>query len=121
MWHIPTLKPELKQIILSTSASALKLFQRNPDLNESFNDIHKAFKRAHPNQFIIHKHSILLHKMYNSYCPKMGWVELNFNQTLTSRQLLFKTIKSNRFQVGNNLLASRLSVLDLKIPLIDLN
>ena len=59
--------------------------------------------------------------MYNSYCPQMDWIELNFNQTTTSRQTHFNTIKSNRFNVGNNLLASRLSILNLKIPLIDLN
>ena len=121
MWHIPSLKPELKQIILSASARALKLTQRNPNFYESFIDIHKTCKRAHPNQFILYKHSILLHKMYNSYCPHMDWIELNFNQTLTSRQTHFNTIKSNRLNVGNNLLASRLSILNRKIPLIDLN
>ena len=121
MWHIPTLKPELKQIILSTSACALKISQRNPNFYESFIDIHKACKRAHPNQYIVYKHSILLHKMYNSYCPYMDWIELNFNQTLTSRQTLFNTVKSNHFQVGSNLLTSRLSILNLKIPLTDLN
>ena len=83
VWHIPTLKPKLKQIILSTSANALKLSQRNPNFYESFVDIHKSCNRAHPNQFIVYKHSILLHKMYNSYCPQMDWLELNFNQTLT--------------------------------------
>ena len=58
----------------------------------------------------------------NSYCPQMDWIELNFYQTLTSRQVLFNTIKANNYQVGNNLLASRLSVLNLKIlSLIDQN
>ena len=59
--------------------------------------------------------------MYNSYCPYMDWIELNLNQTLTSRQTLFNTVKSNRFHVGNNLLTSRLSILNQKIPLVDLN
>ena len=121
VWHIPTLKPELKQIILSTSARALKLSQRRPNYYESFIDIHKNCKRANPHQFILYKHSILLHKMYNSYCPQMDWIELNFTQTTTSRQTHFNTIKSNHFNVGNNLLASRLSILNHKIPLIDLN
>ena len=121
VWHIPTLKPELKQIILSTSAHALKLSQRTPNFYESFIDVHKSCKRAHPNQILIYKHAILLHKMYNSNCPQMDWIELNFNQTLTSRQTLFISIKSNRFHVGNNLLVSRLSVLNNKIPLNDLN
>ena len=36
IWHIPTLKPEIKQMLLSASAKALKLLQRTPDLMESF-------------------------------------------------------------------------------------
>ena len=59
--------------------------------------------------------------MYNSYCPHMDWIELNFNQTFTSHQMYFYSIKSNNYQVGNNLLSSRLSFLNLKIPLVDLN
>ena len=59
--------------------------------------------------------------MYNSYCPQMDWIKLNYKQTLTSHQILCNTIKSNRFKVGNNLLVSRFSALNLKIQLIDLN
>ena len=33
----------------------------------------------------------------------------------------FQTIKSNSFLLGNNLLSSRLSILNSSIPLIDLN
>ena len=123
MWQIPNLKLELKQMILSTSARALKLSQRNPNFYESYINIHTACNRALPNQFILYKHSILLYKMYNSYCPEMDWVELNFNQTTTSHQTLFNVIKSNNFQVGNNLLVTRLYIyiLNNKIPLDDHN
>ena len=116
MWHISNLKWELKQILLSVSANTLKLAPKSPNIYESYIDLHKSCSRAHPNQMISYKHSILLHKMYNSYCPQMVFIKLNFNQILTSRQLLLNTIKSNNYQVGNNLLSSRLSILNLKIP-----
>ena len=121
LWHIPNLKPELKQILLSASANALKIAQNNPNNYESFIDVHKSCNRAHPNQIIVYKHSILLYKLCNSYYPLMDWIDLNFNETFTSRQSNFNSIKSNNYLVGNNLLLSRLKILNLKIPLGDLN
>ena len=70
----------------------LKISQKRPDMCESFVSIHKLCKRAHPDQHIVYKLSILLHKLYNSQFPEIDWIELNLNQTLTSRQPTFKTI-----------------------------
>ena len=89
VWHLPNLKPEL----LSSSANALKISQRHPDRMESFVNIHKNCKRALPSQIIEYKHAILLHKLYNEQMPVSDWVELNFNQVLTSRQTHFKVTK----------------------------
>ena len=99
---------------------------------ESFVNIHMSCKRAHSEQYNIYKnsileqyniykHSILLHKLWTTKFPEMDWIELNVNQTLTSRQTNFKTIKTNRFLVGNNLLNSRSSILNSKMPIIDFN
>ena len=41
-----------------------------------------------------YKHSILLQKFINIQNPSMEWIELNFNQTLTSRETFFNLIKS---------------------------
>ena len=112
------LKRDLK---FSASARALKVSQRAPDRFESFVNIHTACKRALPNQLIIYKHSILLHKIYNTQIPKMDWIDLNFNQTFNTRQIHFRTTKSNNHIIGNNILNTRLTVLNSKIPLIDLN
>ena len=40
-----------------------------------------------------YKHAIILHKLYNIQIPQMEWIELNFNQKLTSRETFL--IKSN--------------------------
>ena len=68
-----------------------------------------------------YKHAILLHKLYNEHFPEADFIELNFNQNLTSRQSHFKISKSNAYKVGNNMLATRLSTLNGKILLQDLN
>ena len=121
VWHLPNLKAPLKQLLLSASAKALKLSQRTPDPFESFINIHKSCNRASPEQMIIYKHAILLHKLYNTHQPQTDWIELNFNQILTSWQEHFKSIKNNNYIVGGNLLSTRLSVLNRKVLLDDLN
>ena len=70
---------------------------------------------------IVYKHAILLHKLYNKNFPETEWIALNFQQLLTSRQLKFSIIKTNRCKVGNNILANRLHILNNKIKLSDLN
>ena len=77
VWHIPALKPELKQILFSAYANA---FQNTPDRYESFVNIHEHCKRAHLDQLINYKHSSILHKIHNSHTP-LDWIDLNFNQT----------------------------------------
>ena len=68
-----------------------------------------------------YKHAILLHKLYNNNQPSADWVDLNIQQILTSRQTEFNILKSNNFLIGNNLLATRLAILNSKICLADLN
>ena len=121
VWHIPKLKPALNQLILSASANALKLSQRNPDFFESFVDKHKNCNRATPKQMIIYKHAILAHKLYNQSGPRSDWIDLNFDQILTSRQKTFQITRTNKYKVGNNLLSSRLSVVNNMIELNDFN
>ena len=121
IWHIPGLKPILKQQILSASARALKISQRNPDPMDSFINIHHECKKALPNQIMEYKHSILLYKIYNLQTPKLDWIDLNFNQLLSSREKFFNFVKSSHSKTGNNLLSSRLTVLNKKIKLQNLN
>ena len=70
---------------------------------------------------LIYKHAILLHKLYNTNIHGTDWVDLNLDQILTSRQTTFNIMKSNIFMVGNNLLTTRLSILNNKVNLNDLN
>ena len=121
IWHLPTLKPELNQMLLSASAKALKITQKNPNAMESYVNVHKSCERALPGQLLEYKHAILLHNVYNNQIPKDDWVDLNFNQILTSRQTKFKTLKSNNFKVGNNKLTTRFTALNGKVTLSDLN
>ena len=82
---MPTLKPQIKQLILSASANALKCSQRKPDPMQSFLNIHLEAKRATPEKFMIYKHAILLYKLLNYKIPMTDWIDLNFQQTFGTR------------------------------------
>ena len=69
IWHLPTLNPEIKQHLLSSSANALKIAQRHPDRMESFINIHNTLKRATPHNLMVFKHAVLLHKLFNNQTP----------------------------------------------------
>ena len=121
IWHLPMLKHELKQHLLSASARALKISLKNPDPLVSFIDVHHLCKIKLPSRVLEFKHAILLHKIYNTQIPQMDWIELTFNQSITSRETLFNTVKTNRTKIGNNIITTRLSVINRKIKLEDLN
>ena len=108
-------------MLLSASANALKLSQNRPDVYESFINIHKSCNRAQPEQLITYKHALLLHKLYNNQQPQADWIDINVYQIFNPRRKHFKIMKNNTYLIGNNLLATRLSVLNDKVSLEDLN
>ena len=63
---------------------------------QSFINLHIECKRALPEQMILYKHAIMLHKMYNSELLEMEWIALNFQQLLTTKQTKFLIVKTNK-------------------------
>ena len=121
VWHLPTLKPKIKQHPLSASANALKLAQHYPKWMESSVNIHKNVNRATPEKVLIFKHAVILHKLFNTKTSSLEWADLHFKQTFGQRQTFFNLIKSSNYKVGNNILTNRQSILNNKIKLKDLN
>ena len=121
IWHLPTLCPEIKQMLLSASARALKLTQKYVNPLQSFINIHKECNRSTPEKMSLYKHALLLHKLYNSQLPEMDWIALNFQQTHSTRNANFNVTKTNNYRVGNNIITNRLHCLNNMIPLRDLN
>ena len=117
IWHIPSLNPNSKQLLMSASAKALRLCINDQTTVYSYIDMHKITNRATPSQMLLYKHAILLFKLYNTLNSTSDWVKLNFQQTLTSRQVNFKISQTNKYKIGLNLICNRLTVLNNKIPL----
>ena len=114
---MPSLKPTLKQKLLSASAKALWTCIKNYDVFMSFENAHILCNRATPNQIMKYKLTLCLYRLCNSDFNSIEFCLLNENQVITSRQTKFSTIKSNRFRIGLNSLANRLHHINGIIPL----
>ena len=121
IWHMASLKSELKNQLTRVSAKALKICMFYPDHMLSFVNIHKMNNRALPDSLMTYKTAIQLYKLYNSNNTSKDWIDLNFNQILTSRQTTFMILKTNKSKVGLNTIPNRMSILNGQIPLMWLN
>ena len=121
IWHLPSLRSNLKQKLLSSSSGAIRACVKYCTRNISFENLHAMYHRATPEKILLYKSAISLYKLYNYEDLSIEWVSLNVNQILTSRQTKFVISKAHTKKVGINALANRLYILNNKIPLNWLN
>ena len=67
IWHLQSLKVNLKQKLLSSSARAIKTCVKHCTRDVSFVNLHRTYNRATPDQFLLYKHALSLYKLIN--CP----------------------------------------------------
>ena len=91
------------------------------DYTMSYELLHTINERATPSKFMLYKHTIELHKIFNLQQPPIDWVALNFDQFTLQHQKHFNIISSGNYKIGNNILSNRLSVLNNMIELVWLN
>ena len=116
IWHLPQLNPQLKQQLLAASAAPLELTTPNYHRMIYYKTLHYMNKRATPSQITLHKHSLLLHKIYNDESMGLNWVNLFFNQNFNERDNTVKFFNTSTYKVGNNIIANRFVILNGKIP-----
>ena len=117
--HIPTLKNELKKKLISISAREIKTYMYYPDRMIFFENIHKMNNRAMPDAIMSYKCPIQLFKLYNDNEMSMDWVNLNLNQTFTTRRTTFSIFKTNVSKVGLNQILYRILEINGLIPFIN--
>ena len=121
IWHLPTLKHNLKQKLLLSSAKAVKVCVKLSTTDISFVDLHAMYHRATPEKVLSYKLALSLFKILNSEKYTLEWASLICNQIITTRQTKFITAKSHLKRVGINALANRFYILNNMIPLDWLN
>ena len=78
IWNIPSLKKDLTQKLLSTSAQALKLCTPSYHDRMSVAELHKINNRATPKQMCEYKHALQLYKLISLELPKADWVLISY-------------------------------------------
>ena len=121
VWLIPSLKPQLKQHLLSASAKALTICTPNYNNMMSFEQIHAINKRATPNQMLLYKHSLLLHKIWNDPIYSKDWLDLNFQQNFNERRTKVMIFDTSQRKIGKNISSNRLKIINGLIELEWLN
>ena len=121
VWHLQNLKIKDKQLLVSSSAKALKMATHYRDPMVSNHNIHVNTRRATPEMYSVYKLSLLLYKSFNLCIPMDEWTHLNFEQTFGTRQEKFHINLNNHLRVGMNTLCNRFHALNDKIPLDWLN
>ena len=81
--HLPTLKQNLKQKVLSSSASAIKCCLKFDSTMISFERICVMNKRAVPDKYLLYKHALALYKLINTVDNSLEWSVLNFNSSIS--------------------------------------
>ena len=100
IWHLPTLKQNLKRELMSLSANALIICMKYDTRMVSFEEIHKMNQSATPEKYLLYRHALMLYKILNSNDYSLEWCELNYNQIFTSRHMNFIAIKLSKLKVG---------------------
>ena len=72
------------QKLLSASANAPKICAPSYRNRMSFFKLHKLNERGTPTQMCIYENVILLYKLINSEIPELDWIDLNFQQSLST-------------------------------------
>ena len=121
IWHLTTLKQELKKKLLTASVNALKLFSTWTNENVSFKSLHNTNKRSTPIKMSMYKLAIQLFKLYNSENTTPDWIDLNLQQNFNGRSTKFLVSNCAKYKIGSNLLVNRLSALHNTIELSWLN
>ena len=115
IWNIPTLQYAQKQLLLSTSANALKVCTPSYHDRMSYSELHSINSRATPEQMCLYKHSLLLYKLYNQEVPYLDWININFQQNFNNRLNTMSFFKNNTYQIGGNKICNRLYIINAKI------
>ena len=89
------LNKELITRLLSISANALKLFTPLYHDRMSYIELHKINNGATPIEFCNYKHALILYNLINSELPMDDWIDLNFQQTLSTRCRSFNFVKTS--------------------------
>ena len=105
-----------KQLLISTSAKALKLCTPNYHDKMSYMELHSINNWGTRDQICKYRHAPLLYKLINQEIPYTDFIDLNFQQKFNNRLNTFNFFSTNNnYKIGCNLICNRLAIISNKI------
>ena len=103
-------------MIKFASANALRIISNEITIYHTHTEIHQMTKRALPDQMVKYKHALMMYKLFRQCMPENEFIHLNFQANLNQRQQYHTFIKTQNYNVGNNILLNRMYSLNNTIP-----
>ena len=103
-------------MIKFASANALRIISNEITIYHTHTEIHQMTKRALPDQMVKYKHALMMYKLFRQCMPENEFIHLNFQANLNQRQQYHTFIKTQNYNVGNNILLNRMHSLNNTIP-----
>ena len=116
VWHLPDRTTEQNKMIKFASANALRITTNNVTIYHNHTEIHTMTKRALPDQMIKYKHALMMYKLFRQCVPDNEFMHLNFQANLNQRNQHHTFLKTQNYNVGNNILLNRMCILNNTIP-----
>ena len=98
------------------SANALRIVTNEITIYHTHTEIHQMTKRALPDKMVKYKHALMIYKLFRQCMPENEFIHLNFQANLNQRQQYHTFIKTQNYNVGNNILLNRMHSLNNTIP-----
>ena len=99
-------------MIKFASANALRIISNEITIYHTHTEIHQMTKRALPDQMVKYKHALMMYKLFRQCMPENEFIHLNFQANLNQRQQYHTFIKTQNYNVGNNILLNRMHSLN---------
>ena len=116
VWHLPGRTETQNKMLKFASANALRIITNEITIFHTHTEIHKMTNRALPDQIIKYKHALMMYKLFRQCVPDEEFINLNFQANLNQRIVHHNFIRSQNFNVGQNILLNRLCSLNNTIP-----
>ena len=123
VWLTPSLSSDLKQNLLSISASALRTCLSHDGFDISFENLHKTHKKCTPIQISYYQLALSLYKRLNFDTdePCFETITVIDQMLMPRRQSKFQIFKTNKLKIGLNTTANKLFPISNLITLEHLN
>ena len=78
VWHLPGRTATHNNMIMLTSANALRIISNEITIYHTHTEIHRLSERALPEKMCLYRHAVIMYKLFNNIICENEFLHLNF-------------------------------------------